>query len=91
MRTIRNNSARPLVVPLPHGKTLHLGPGKSGQIRFQAVDHPPLRKMVEEGDLEILGEEAGRSGGSTEPGKEPVHESTHGHLPEMTSRQSGNR
>ncbi len=89
MKTIRNNSTQPLAVPLPRGKTLHLGPGKTGQISFQAADHPPLCKMIAEGDLEFLGEESGPGHGPA--GKEGVHESTHGHIPGSTSRQAGDR
>lgn len=89
MKTIRNNSTLPLAVPLPHGKTLHLGPGKTGQISFQAADHPPLRKMIAKGDLELLDEEAGAGRGPAE--NEGVQESTHGHHPGSTSRQLGDR
>ena len=89
MRTIRNNSRKPLVVPLPRGKSLFLGPGKTGQISFQAADHPPVRKMIAEGDLELMGDESGSGRGSG--GNESVHESTHGHQPGSTSRQAGDR
>ena len=56
MKTISNKTRRPLSVPLPRNKTLHLGPGKTGQIASEAADHPPLKKMVEAGEIEILGE-----------------------------------
>jgi hypothetical protein len=89
MRTIRNNSTKPLAVPLPHGKTLHLGPGKTGQISFQAADHPPLQKLIAEGDLEFLGEGPGQEHGPA--GNEKVRGSKHGHHPGSTSRQLGDR
>ncbi len=89
MRTIRNNSRKPLVVPLPRGKSLHLPPGKSGQISFQAADHPPVRRMIAEGDLELLGDESGS--GKVNAGNKSIHESTHGHQPGSTSRQAGDR
>ena len=89
MKTIRNNSRKPLVVPLPRGKTLHLPPGKTGQISFQAADHPPVRRMIAEGDLELLGDGAGP--GQDASGGESIHESTHGHQPGSTSRQLGDR
>ena len=38
MRTIVNKTTRPLRVPLPGGKVLHLGPKKSGQIADPAAD-----------------------------------------------------
>lgn len=89
MKTIRNNSRKPLVVPLPRGKTLHLPPGKTGQISFQAADHPPVRRMIAEGDLELLGDGAGP--GQAAAGDESIHESTHGHQPGSTNRQLGDR
>ena len=89
MRTVRNKSRKPLVVPLPRGKSLHLGPGKTGQISFQAVEHPPVQRMIAEGDLELMGDESGSGRGSA--GNESVHESTHGHQPGSTSRQAGDR
>ncbi len=59
---ISNKTKRPLRVPLPGGKKLHLGPGKTGQVTPKAADHPPLKKMIEAGDLEIV--EEGRSRGA---------------------------
>src|SRR4030095_4536639 len=56
VKTISNKTARPLRVPLPRGKTLHLGPKKTGQIASEDAEHPPLKKLVEAGELEILGE-----------------------------------
>jgi hypothetical protein len=56
VKTISNKTHRPLSVPLPRGKTLHLGPGKIGQIASEDAEHPPLKKLVEAGEIEILGE-----------------------------------
>ena len=56
MKTISNKTQRPLSVPLPKGKKLHLGPGKVGQIASKDADHPALKKLVEAGEIEILGE-----------------------------------
>jgi len=50
---ITNKTNRPLRVPLPGGKKLHLGPGKTGQVTPKALDHPPLKKLVDEGELEV--------------------------------------
>jgi hypothetical protein len=49
-------------VPLPGGKRLHLGPGGTGQIMAKAADHPPLRKLIEADEIEIL--DGGRSQGT---------------------------
>ena len=59
---ITNKSKRPISVPLPGGKKLFLGPGKTGQISPNASEHPPLKKLLDEGAIEIVG--GGRSTGS---------------------------
>ena len=59
---LRNKTKRPIRVPLPGGKRLHLGPGAVGQISPKAADHPPLKKLIDAGELEIEG--AGRSQGT---------------------------
>jgi hypothetical protein len=56
MPSVTNKTNRPLIIPLPRGKRLHLGPGKSGEIASNAVDHPALKKLVEAGELEITRE-----------------------------------
>lgn len=81
VNTIKNKTKKPLSVPLPQGKRLFLGPGKSGQITPKAIDHPPLKAMLESGDLELdsgggsfasKGKSSGSSGGGAQshtPGK----------------------
>ena len=59
---IINKSKAPLRIPLPGGKKLFLGPGKTGQISPNASEHPPLKKLLDEGAIEIVG--GGRSTGS---------------------------
>ncbi len=59
---IKNKTKRPLRVPLPGGKKLHLIPGGTGQIAPEAAEHPPLKKLIDEGEIEIVG--FGRSQGS---------------------------
>ena len=51
---IKNTSKRPIKVPLPGGKRLFLKPGGTGQILPKAVDHPPVKKLIDEGELEVL-------------------------------------
>jgi hypothetical protein len=65
MPTITNKTQRPLSVPLPRGKILHLGPGKSGEIASHASEHPQLKKLVEAGEIEILADGPRSSGGMT--------------------------
>lgn len=51
---IKNTNKRPLRVPLPAGKRLFLKPGEKGQITPKAAEHPPLKKLIDEGSIEIL-------------------------------------
>ena len=46
MKEIRSTSSLPLKVPLPGGKTLHLGPRNVAQVADNAVDHPGLKKLI---------------------------------------------
>lgn len=52
---IVNKSNRPLVVPLPGGKKLHLGFRATGQIPNGAEDHPPVKKLLDAGDIVLAG------------------------------------
>jgi hypothetical protein len=71
MRAVTNKTNRPLAVPLPRGKLLRLGPRKTGQISSDDVDHPPLKRLVDAGEIEIHDEghspAQGGGGGRTEP------------------------
>ena len=88
VKTISNKTARPLRVPLPRGKTLHLGPKKTGQIASEDAEHPALKKLVEAGELEILGEghPSAVAGGSAKVGSF----GNQGHTP-GPSRRGGDR
>ncbi len=59
---IRNTTKRPIKVPLPGGKRLFLGLGGTGQIAPKAAEHPPVKALIDKGDLEVL--DGGRSKGS---------------------------
>jgi len=61
---ITNKTKGPLRVPLPGGKRLFLSPGRSGQIAPKAAEHPPLKALIEAGELEIVGPTGGKRGGS---------------------------
>jgi hypothetical protein len=54
MTTIANKTLKAIAVPLPRGKKLHLGPGKTGQIAANDSEHPPFKKLVEKGEIEIV-------------------------------------
>ncbi len=77
MPTINNLTRKALSVPLPGGKKLFLGPGKSGQVTAKATEHPPLLALVEAGELEVVGgvdkgaEGSGAAKKSMTPGRGP--------------------
>jgi hypothetical protein len=50
---IRNTAKRPLKISLPAGKRLFLGIGGTGQITPKAAEHPPVKKLIDSGELEI--------------------------------------
>lgn len=89
---ITNKTKKPLSVPLPGGKKLFLQPGKTGQVTPKALNHPPLAKLIEAGDIESAdaggsGPKArGGSGGSSNPAS-----GASGHKGTGAMRQSGDR
>jgi hypothetical protein len=89
MTIISNKTHRPLSVPLPRGKTLHLGPGKTGQVSSKDVEHPPLKKLVDAGEIEILGE--GPRPGDGPGGGKKGRPSTYEHTSGTGARRSGDR
>ncbi len=87
---ISNKTQRPIRVPLPDGKKLFLGPGKTGQITPKAAEHPPLLELVAAGDLEIQDDKhsSNPSGaGGDSKGTAP----SQGHAPKGTIHRSGDR
>lgn len=52
-KTIVNKTLGALKVPLPRGKSLHLGPNQSGHISPHDAEHPPLKELVKAGKVEI--------------------------------------
>ncbi|MFQ5790194.1 MAG: hypothetical protein ACE5JI_06910 [Acidobacteriota bacterium] len=72
MKTVINKTRGPIKIPLPRGKALHLGPGKTGQIRDEAAEHAALKKLIDAGGIEIVegGErESGAAGEAAVPHK----------------------
>jgi hypothetical protein len=88
MKTIKNKTNRPLRVPLPRGKTVHLGPAKSGQITSEAAEYAGLKKMIEAGDLELFDEESGPEGAG---GAGLRGHAAQGHGAGGVNRRSGDR
>jgi hypothetical protein len=89
MKTISNKTQRPLSVPLPRGKILHLGPGKTGQISTRDVEHPQLKKLVDAGEVEILDD--GPQSTDRAAGGRKGRPSFLGHGSSSGSRRSGDR
>lgn len=89
MKKIRNLSKKPVVVPLPQGKKLHLGLNKTGEISDHAVDHPPLLELVDDGAIEIVGDGGKHDDAAARtPG---VHEAPQGQNVEIASHHRGER
>jgi hypothetical protein len=89
MKTIKNKAHQSLRVPLPQGKILHLGPNQTGQVAD--LDHPPLQKLIEAGELEVIDDGGRGRGGGPGAGGEAVHSSPHGHVPTKVVHPSGDR
>lgn len=86
---IRNQTKRPLRVPLPGGKRLHIGPGGTGQIAPKAAEHPPVKKLIDAGQLEIL--EDGRSQGKRDSAHGPGSDPSQSGPPSGGVRHTGDR
>lgn len=81
MQSVRNKSASPVKVRLPGGKVLFLGPGKESEIADKALDHSAVKKLVDEGVLELLGHRTASQsavGGQRGPKPQPPRESSGG-------------
>ena len=86
---ITNKTNRPISVPLPGGKRLFLGPRKTGQVNAKAVEHPPLVKLVEAGDLEIG--ETGRQYNIPSTGAPSARTESQASAPAGNIRRTGDR
>ena len=89
MKTVRNKTHRPLRIHLAQDRVLHLGPDKDGQIATHDIERPGVMRLVESGQLEILGEGASVAAAGPESGH--VHTDTHGHHPDVRVTNRGDR
>jgi len=62
---IRNLTVRPLKIKLPGDKLLRLGPKATGQITAKAADFPPVKALLEDGTIEIVGDGGHKGVGGT--------------------------
>lgn len=85
---VTNKSKKPLMLPLPGNKKLFLGPGRTGQISPKALEHPPLAKLIESGEVVAADQDhkPDKGGGG---GTGPSSGSSHGGPGAI--RQSGDR
>jgi hypothetical protein len=88
MKVVRNKTRKPIRVPLGGGKVLHLGPGKTGEVSPQATERPAFRRLVQQGEIELVDE--GDVTGSRSGETQRVREATQGHKPPLIQRK-GNR
>jgi hypothetical protein len=86
---VRNTAKRPLKVPLPGGKRLFLGIGGSGQITPKSAEHPPVKKLIEAGELEIT--DSSHAGVETITGQGGQVKSSSARGGSQSSRQTGDR
>ena len=54
MKTVKNNTNRPLKISLARGRTLRLGPRKEGQIATSDAERNAFKILVERGDVEVF-------------------------------------
>ena len=89
MAAVTNKTGKPLSIPLPRGKTLHLGPRKSGQISSHDIEHPALKKLLDAGAIEIRADDSGSTGGGAggTHGRAPMP----GHVAARGGQRSGDR
>ena len=87
MKTVRNKTRRPLRVHLARGKTIHLGPLKEGQISVHDVETGRVQRLVEAGELEIVGEGTQAVDAAAPSVSAPTD--THGHHPATSAPKRG--
>ena len=66
MKSLHNTTPKPMRLSLPGGKTLFLGGLRQANVREDALEHPPIKKLIESGTLEVVegtGTKRGASGG----------------------------
>ena len=73
MKTVVNKTRKPLRIPLPGGKALFLGISPEAKIRDDALEHAPVKKLLEAGEIEVFdgpGQKHGAAGGNAIPRNE---------------------
>ena len=85
---VTNKTKKPLMLPLPGSKKLFLGPGRTGQVTPKALEHPPLKALIEAGEVGVTdsGKNAQKGGSSSSGGSSGLRIGGTGAM-----RQSGDR
>jgi hypothetical protein len=76
MKSLHNTTPKPMRLSLPGGKTLFLGGLRQANVREVALEHPPIKKLLESGALEVVegkGTKRGASGGGSLIGGAQAH------------------
>ena len=89
MKSVINKTPRPIKVPLPGGKTLHLGLSGRGQVPDGALERPAFRRLIEEGKIEVLDDSDPLV--ARDKSSMAVKKSTHGHPANKKSSTRGDR
>lgn len=63
MKTITNKTTKPIKLRLPGDKTLFLGATRQAKVRDDALEHPPVKKLIEAGDIEVADAGGKKQGG----------------------------
>jgi len=90
MKTVINKTRKPLRIRLPGGKTLFLGATRRGQVRDEALEHPPVKRLLETGDIEVS-DDSRPSHGSSESGALPGSGSGESHVGGRANQTGGDR
>jgi hypothetical protein len=89
VKSIKNVTRTFLRITLPGGKVLRLGPGNTGQIAETASEHPSVKKLLDAGKIQIVGEGTHHPTESIVPGGTAAGSS--GHLPRNKGTHGGDR
>lgn len=89
MKTITNKTRKPLRIRLPGDKTLFLGATKHAEVRDEALEHPPVKKLIEAGDIDVF--DGGPRHSRRGDGSVSHNHGSEGHSPGRVSLKSGDR
>jgi len=89
MKSVLNKTRKPIRIPLPGGRTLHLGLAGRGQIPDDALERPAIKKMIEAGEIEVI--EQDRQLLAAETASTRIRRTPQGHPAAKDSSRRGDR